>query len=370
MEDYGNMNNIMTKNKKPTGKRKGTLPSYWVNLDELAKVLLDVLKGKEVIDYGKQKIDGLFLEVNHSKDEQKKIWEVKEDFAIITGIDFFANDVRNIGYTNSFDMYINDELYFDNIYIKETDEYKRFNVRRLLKKEDKIQFLFKNKTKEIDTMAFHIHYLGGLPVKKYEIICLDIDTNEIITRYDYFVIAPTQQTVCPNEIDEYIIMSECVEIDTENDTNNIIEFYYQKESNQVIDHNYDFIFKLYWESSIDLDFHCEIDNCSSEISFSNKELKLDDENCGWLDYDYTSWSGTPEIITILGFKDRNATLKVNLYRGTISDNATVTIVIAKKEKSKEIVLEEYMIKGENFRKGKKIDICKINLGTEEITKLI
>lgn len=369
MEDYGNMNNYMLKNKKPTGKRKGTLPSYWVNLDELAKLLLDVLKGKEVIDYGKQKIDGLMLEINHNKKEQKVIWEVKEDFAIITGIDFFANDVRNIGYDNSFDMYINDELYFEDIYIKETDEYKRFNVRKLLEKEDKIDFLFKNKNKQIDNMAFHIHYLGDLPIKKYEIICIDIETNETINQYNYFVAPPTKQMICPNTIDGYTIISECIEIDTDNDNNTIIEFYYQKDI-QEIGHNYDFICKLYWETyQLDLDFHLQIDG-EKEIYFRNKEIKVDENNSAWLDYDYIKWEGTPEIITILGFKDKNAILKVNHYSGELLDDENILITISEKGKEADGVLAEYTIKGKDLNNNKKIDICIINLGTGEITKLI
>src|SRR5699024_4843912 len=133
----GNTNKLLFENigqksdNKPKGKRRGSLPSYWVNLEELAQILTDIVNSSKFVDYGKQKIDGLILNVDNAKVEQEIAWQPKQDFTVLTGIEFSANDVRNIGYNNSFDMYIDDELYFEDIYIKETDEYKRFNVRKL-----------------------------------------------------------------------------------------------------------------------------------------------------------------------------------------------------------------------------------------------
>ena len=267
-------------------------------------------------------------------------------------------------------MYIDDELYFEDIYIKETDEYKRFNVRKLIHKDNKIRFLFKNKDKMIENMFFHIHYIGDIPVKKYNIICIDIDTGETILQYEIFLIPPSKQTVCPPEIEQYISLSEeCVEIntDTSDDDNNII-FEYKKEE-QAIGHDYDWIFKLYWQSHIDLDFHCEIDGLP-EIKYSNKEVGIDDNNKGWLDYDYTSWQETPEIITILGLKDKNVTIKVNHFSGSLNDNEEILVTIGKKDKKGDIILKEYKIRGSQLQHKVPIPICKINLKDETITNLI
>lgn len=149
-------------NNQKNKKNCGTLPSYWVNLEELAKIFINIPNSSKLVDYGKQKIDGLIMNINHKEDEQIITWKPKEDYTVLTGIEFFANDVRNIGYANSFDMYIDDELYFENIYIKEIAEYKRFNVRKLLKSDNKIRFLFKNRDKMVDTIFFHIHYIGDI----------------------------------------------------------------------------------------------------------------------------------------------------------------------------------------------------------------
>lgn len=358
-----------TGNKKK-GKRRGTLPSYWVNLEELAKILTDIVNSSKLIDYGKQKIDGLMINVNHNQNQQEIIWQPKEEFAILTGIEFSANDVRNIGYDNSFDMYIDDELYFEDIYIKETNEYKRFNVRKLLNRDNKIRFLFKNKDKMIENLFFHIHYIGDIPVKKYNIICVDINTGETILQYEIFLIPPSKQIVCPPEIEQYISLSEeCIEINTENsdDDNNII-FEYQKEE-QAIDHDYDWIFKLYWQSHIDLDFQCQIDN-EKEIKYNNKEIGIDENNKGWLDHDYTNWQETPEIITILGFKDRNAIIKVNHFSGNLTDNEKIIVTISKRDKKGDVIVKEYNILGNQLSHKIPIDICKINLQDETIEDLI
>lgn len=373
--DYGNTNKLLFESigqksdNKPKGKRRSSLPSYWVNLEELAQILTDIVNSSKFVDYGKQKIDGLILNVDNTKVEQEIAWQPKQDFTVLTGIEFSANDVRNIGYNNSFDMYIDDELYFEDIYIKETNEYKRFNVRKLIHKDNKIRFLFKNKDKMIENIFFHIHYIGDIPVKKYNIICIDINTGETILQYEIFLIPPSKQTVCPPEIEQYISLSEeCVEINTETSDDNNIIFEYEKEE-QVIEHDYDWICKLYWQSHIDLDFHCEIDGLS-EINYRNKEIGIDDENKGWLDYDYTSWQETPEIITILGLKDKNATIKVNHFSGSLNDNEEILVTIGKRDKKSDIILKEYKIKGSQLQYKIPTSICKINLQDEKIQDLI
>lgn len=366
-----NYNDFLLKSSqsKHKGNRKGSLPSYWVNLDELSKILTDIANSSKLEDKGKQKIDGLIMNVNHNEDTQEITWKTEETYVVLTGIEFFANDVRNIGYTNSFDMYINDVIFFEDIYIKETDEYKRFEVRKLLQPEDKIHFIFKNRDKMIDNMFFNIHYIGDIPIKKYNIICIDINTNNIINQYSFFLIPPNKQTICPPEIEEYISLSECTEIDTETsgDINNI-EFYYQKEE-QIVEHSYDWICKLYWESYVDLDFHCEIENVG-ELSFKNKEIDIDGENKGWLDYDYTSWKDTPEIITILGFKDKNAILRVNHYGGNLPADENIVITISKRDKNGDVLVKEYKILGSQLSHKIPINICKINLQENIVEDLI
>lgn len=368
-EDYGNMNNSLLKNKKK-GKKKGTLPSYWVNLDELSNILNDIINSSKLIDYGKQKIQGLKINIDKTKEQQSIIWNIEEDYIVLTGIEFSANDIRNIGYNNSFDMYIDNELFFDDIYFKETDEYKIFNVRKLLNKNSVIKFVFKNKNNMMDNVFFHIHYIGGITVKRYYITCIDKDTQEIISRKETFFIPPNKATICPPTIENYIpITTDCQEIDSTKLSNNSeIIFEYEKES-QVITHNYNWIFKLYWGSNVDLDLHCEIDGLT-EIQFRNKEFILDENNKGWLDYDYTKWENIPEIITLLGFEDKEVTLKVNYFAGELLPSEKIVLEIGKKDGKKDNILKEIEIPPNLLQHKIPLPIAKINLKNDTITNLI
>lgn len=364
------LNSIGIKQNTPKGKRRGMLPSYWVNLDELAKILIDISNSSKLIDYGKQKIDGLIINVPHNQNEQDIIWQPKEEFIVLTGIEFSSNDVRNIGYDNSFDMYIDDELYFEDIYIKETDEYKRFNVRKLLTTKNKIRFLFKNKNNMIENIMFHIHYIGDIQVKKYNIVCIDIDTNKVIEKYEHMLIHPNKQMVCPHDIENYIKVSEeCILLDTSKlEDNHTIEFYYKKEELSV-NHNYDIICKLYWESDeADVDIHCVIGNYPS-INYSNKNFMLDENNSVWLDFDYRKWEGNPEVLTILGFRNESVLIKLDLFAGILKDNESVKLTIHKLEKNNEQLLKEYEILGNTFVQGLHKEICRINLDTHDIEDL-
>lgn len=360
---------LNVKDRKPKGRRRGMLPSYWVNLDELAQVFLDLVNRKTYENYGKQKIDGIILNVQNNIKEQSVEWSNDEDIVVLTGIEFSPNDCRNIGYLNSFDMYIDDELYFEDIYIKEVEEYKHFNIRKPLKKNSKVKFVFKNRDNMLKQLMLHIHYLGDIKVKKFIILHKDIDTKETLQRNELFVVQPfKEQIVCPIEIQGYIKVSEdCIAINDETDEE--IVFYYEKEELPIL-HQYDILCKLYWESSIDLDLHCLINN-EEEVYYSNKELIIDDNNGCWLDYDYTKWRDEPEIITILGFKDKKALLKINHFSGNLSLNENIKLQIFKKEyNKKDILLKEISLNGSLLEHKNPKNICEINLKTQEIKQLI
>ena len=357
-------------NRKPKEKKRGMLPSYWVNLDEVAQIFLELLSKKKYTDYGKQKVDGIILDVIQDVSKQEIIWNVTEDLIALTGIEFLPNDCRNIGYLNSFDMYIDDELYFENIYIKEVEEYKHFNIRKPLKKGSTIKFIFNNNDNMLEYLMFNIHYIGDIKVKKYNIICKDIDTNAIIQQKELFLVEPfEEQEVCPTEIEGYTKISEDCVIVNQETTNEEIVFYYKKEELPIL-HQYDILCKLYWESSIDLDLHCLIDG-QEEVSFKNKELLIDNNNGCWLDYDYIKWNNEPEVITILGFTDKKALLKINHYSGNLSDNEKIRVEIYKKGTDKmDILLREFSILGANLSHKTPVNVCEIDLKTQKVIKLI
>lgn len=324
-ENYGNMS-------------KKSLPSYWTNINEIGILFSRLLNLLSVVDYGKQKIKGLNMEVNHRLDEQDLVWSPEEDFVIITGIEFAPNENRNIGYDNSFDLYIDDKKLFEDIYIKEVGEYKRFEVRKILDKNSKLKFVLKNKDKLIENVMFHIHYIGDLEIKKYVIYYIDEETGEIITQNEiYFSIDGNDeiQNICPIDIDGYETSSSCIEINPiEDEDVNYIEFYYNKNSNDI-NHDYDYMIRLYWNDlSVDFDLYCSIDG-EKDICYYNRNLYVDDNNIAWLDQDYAGIHNhkdveEPEIITILGFTDRKARISVKLYSSSVGQCTELLVEVLKK----------------------------------------
>lgn len=211
---------------------KGSLPDYIVNLQEFGDLLLELMNSNKIMDYGVQKIDGIHLKVDGNL-EQEVIWQRDEPFAIITGIEIGLNDCRNIGSINSIDMYINNIKYFDDIYFKENySEYKELSVRRVVTDKDVVKFVFKNRDFIPTDVYIHIHYLGSLDAKKYNIICIDKNTGNRIYQYSIPVLPPDKFEVCPPDIDGYNKLSQCVTIDTEVYQGYDIIFEYERVPNQ------------------------------------------------------------------------------------------------------------------------------------------
>lgn len=211
---------------------KGSLPDYIVNLQEFGDLLLELMNSNKIMDYGVQKIDGIHLKVDGNL-EQEVIWQRDEPFAIITGIEIGLNDCRNIGSINSIDMYINNIKYFDDIYFKENySEYKELSVRRLVKDKDVVKFVFKNRDFIPTDVYIHIHYLGSLDAKKYNIICIDKNTGGRIYQYSIPVLPPEKFEVHPPDIDGYKKLSQYVTVDTESYQGYDITFEYEQIINK------------------------------------------------------------------------------------------------------------------------------------------
>lgn len=332
------MNKAIITTTKLDKTMKGSLPNYIVNLDDFGNLLLEIMNSNKIVDYGKQKIDGIHIKLD-GKDEQEIIWQPKEMFAVLTGFEIGLNDCRNIGYMNSIDMFIDDIQYFDDIYFKETDtEYKELSVRRMIKENNQVRFIFKNRDKQPTDLFIHIHYIGDLLTKKYNVICIDKENNKTLLQYPIFVVPPTSFNVCPSEIEEYNILSECVEVDTETYKGTDIIFEYEKVQ-QVIDHSYDWLIKMHWGIlGTDVDLYCDIEDVGL-VYYLNKELKIDDDNQAWLDYDYTTPKGEPEIITILGLNDKKAKIGLALYRGNLTSTDIIKLEVFKFDKGNKLVKE-------------------------------
>ena len=106
----------------------GGLPNYLINLDELGDIIGDALVGDledNELQNGIQRSKGFSIT---SKDYGVEVatWTVPYDMEI-TGLAFAQEDVRNMGYDDYINIYIDDELYFETIYLKEMQENKDFH---------------------------------------------------------------------------------------------------------------------------------------------------------------------------------------------------------------------------------------------------
>lgn len=363
-----NKREIITKNQY--GSKSGSLPSYIVNVQDIYTILYDIFNSYDIVDYGKQKSMGFTGSLVENEDYIEIKYKINE-IAYLLNISYFLDDKRNIGYNSYFDFYINDEKIFEKIYFKEiNDEIKNFKIRKTLNKYDFLKFKVYNIDKKNQNIFFNIDYIGDIPIKKYIIKCKNLDTDEIISESDLYLIPPTKQIIYPPTIDGYNTTSEPIEISTSNNISEII-FYY-KVVPQEIKHDYDLLIQLWWNSQSDLDISCNIDG--NIVSYQNKKYELDENNSMWLDYDYTkpTKDDEPETITILGFKENYANIFLTFYNGIINEEDNIVLKISKNENNVPVLLKEYthndFIELQNVKDC--INVCEINLNTNEINDIL
>ena len=87
--------------------KNGSVPNYVVNLDELAQALVDGLKSNKLVNSGEKKVKG--LQLNIEKYGINSIQWVPSSDIYITEIKFNPQNIRNIGYHNSWTVMVDSQ---------------------------------------------------------------------------------------------------------------------------------------------------------------------------------------------------------------------------------------------------------------------
>lgn len=356
-----------------------SLPNYILNLDEFAQAIRDAFDSPKLLNLGQQRVHGLQVEVDTSK-TQTVSWVTPMDI-LLTGVKFGVNDYRNIGYEDTFDMLINDEVMFENVRIKEMYEYKRYRQPYALPENTEIKFVFNNNDDMKKYVWFDIEYVDKeIEAKTIMIVCIDITTGQEIERVQHFIRPPHTTTITAPTLDGYIAVGETtktIKLETYSPNVTEIKFEYEPDIPPVdpdIDHDYDWKIVLRWENDCptDLDLHGEFDN-GDVVSYHNKEIGSDSDKA-WLDYDYTSHNGDndkedkPEILTILGAISNNVTIKVDGFSRTEYLSEDVIVEIQKLSSGSLTTVKTYTIPYDMFAGDDIVTVCDIDLVSGKITE--
>ena len=182
-----------------------SLPNYVINLDEMASAIKNAYQSEDMFNLGKQRVYGLELEVNNTSNQTVE-WIVPMDIHVV-GIKYGVNDCRNIGYEDTFDMYIDNEKVFEDVHIKEMYEYKRFRQHRPVAKNSSISFNFTNRDKMKKHIWFDIHYADkNIQARLITIVCVDKHSGKEIQRNEMLVTVPFSGTIIAPVLNKYNVV--------------------------------------------------------------------------------------------------------------------------------------------------------------------
>ena len=122
----------------------GSVANYLLNIDELAKIIGDSVTSEESNAEYIQRSKGFYIksEIMGVVIEE---WEVPYDIELV-GVSFSQEDVRNMGYDDYINIYINGEIFVETVFLKEMAETKWFHSLIQLKEGDVIRVEYINDT--------------------------------------------------------------------------------------------------------------------------------------------------------------------------------------------------------------------------------
>ena len=212
-----------------SASKKNVIPNYVINLDELAQALVDGLKSNKLVNSGEKKVKG--LQLNIEKYGINSIQWVPSSDIYITEIKFNPQNIRNIGYHNSWAVMVDSQKIIEDVYVKEMSERKRFRSPLFLKKGEPITIYYNNIDNYMSRVFFDIEYVKETEFVNVEITCIDNKTNKIITNFINYYVPPTIVTIDPPSLKNYISLSDKVILHLQkNSTTPIhLQFYYNEK---------------------------------------------------------------------------------------------------------------------------------------------
>ena len=143
----------------------GGVVNYLVNIEELGEVIADSLDRASTdgdLSTGIQRSKG-FLINSLDYGVERIDWTVPFDIEI-TGLTFAQEDVRNMGYDDYINIFINEELIVETVYLKEMQEEKTFRKMMEVKEGDIITIEYINDTGISKEFKIDIEYINKEPM--------------------------------------------------------------------------------------------------------------------------------------------------------------------------------------------------------------
>ena len=318
-----------------------SLPNYLVNLDEMSDAINQIYENAEVvndIDTVIQRSQGFFIKSEDYGIETAE-WKIPFDLEI-TGVDYSQDDVRNLGYDDYINIYLNNELVLETVFLKEMAESK--------------EFLATIKAKENDLLL--IEYINDTGIEKE----FKIDVN-YLNRVD--------MDMSPQPVPDPIIPEE-PPVEPE-------------EPEIPIDPEYIYKFNLRWQGSVrtDLDLYASMFNetngsdisPSKTVGFSQRSYTVDNDNkvvmTAVVEDHIASDSRLtkPETILVYGKPSNYIRLYVRVYSYGEQITENVNLEIIKKDGTVETLLADLVKAPNRFNvNGTRVYYCDFNLNTEGI----
>lgn len=152
---------------------KNMLDGYMKQIVEMLEHLL----GKKSNGYV-QKVIGLHEYIPALNFDFKTIHTFEED-VILTGVTYSQTGWK---VCDTWDLYVNDKLLFENVYTKELGEYKHFNAFCMVKAGEEVKFIHHNISGNSKQIWWDIHYLGLEPD-----LAVPDPNPEVSHEYDYLI---------------------------------------------------------------------------------------------------------------------------------------------------------------------------------------
>ena len=181
-------------------------PRYVINMEDSIPYLIPHRENQTKYETGYQRSKGLKLKTGRKR-SYEVFWRPPTNI-VITGISIGVGiSEEQPHYLDYVHMYIDDELVFQRVNMKDIYEYKNFRVFRRVKENRMIKFVYTNRNKVEKEVWFHIDYFAPPLLFPLTVKCINIDNGIEIQRETYEISLGTHVFLAP-QIENYILVSD------------------------------------------------------------------------------------------------------------------------------------------------------------------
>lgn len=146
-------------------QQAGGVPNYLINLDEVKTAIENTIGNNSPQDNssGIQRSKG-FLILSESYGVEMATWRVPQDIEL-TGLTFTQEESRNMGYDDYINIFIDDDVLLETVYLKEMQEVKEFRNTITVKEDSIIEVEYVNDTGIQKEFKIDLEYLNRTPME-------------------------------------------------------------------------------------------------------------------------------------------------------------------------------------------------------------